>query len=128
MAEPIKLLLVGKDGQGGMVQHPGQFGIPEKKKIAERWFFNSGRARLIGEETIPVFTEEGFRLNIDDFADAVLDTPEESTQDSSVALEGLHAVVNSIVGIYGIDSSEYQTALREIAEWHNKNLGAEVAL
>lgn len=79
MADKLNILMVGKEGKGGMVSHPAQFGYPEKKKIAERWFFNTGRFRVISGETVAVFTEEGFNLNLDDFADPYVEPPKIDT-------------------------------------------------
>lgn len=107
MPQLIQILLVSKDGKGGLINHPAQFGYPEKKMVAEKWFYNTGRYTTANGAKSAVFTEEGFNLNLDDFADP---KEEEEKVESAVLAE--------LEGILGEDS----IFTPMIIEWHNRHL------
>ncbi len=122
MAADMKpLLLVGQDGKGGVINHPAQFDYPPKKKMGERWFFLTDRFRTLPNgDVAAVYTEQGFKLNIEDFADLKKEDvdvalPPETPTVSVDALKELEEIL-------GEDS--IFTSM--IADWHNRHLNEQV--
>ena len=117
MAEFVQILLVSKDGKGGVINHPAQFGYPEKKKMGDRWFFKTDRFRTAADGKVAaVYTEQGFSLNIDDFADLKkddVDLPEAEPDTQAM---------DELVEILGEDS----IFVDMVQDWHNKHLGKRV--
>ena len=118
MAGYKHILLVAKDGRGGVINHPEGIEYPEKKKMGPRWFRVTDRWRTIdGGEKARVYTEEGFSLNLDDFADPIEDNPQDDS--SSVTVEAL----TELDEIFGEDSIFTDMVI----DWHNKYLGQRLS-
>ena len=116
MADYIQILLVSKDGKGGVINHPAQFGYPEKKKMGDRWFFKTDRFRTAADGLVAaVYTEQGFSLNLDDFADLKKEDVEEPTEADTKAFDELTEIL-------GEDS----IFVDMVKEWHNKHVGKRV--
>lgn len=120
MPQMKRMLLVANDGKGGVINHPAQFDYPPKKKMGERWFFLTDRFRTLPDgEVAAVYTEHGFKLDINDFADLkkedVIVPEAESVNTNTEALKELEEIL-------GEDS--IFTSM--IADWHNKNLNVRV--
>jgi hypothetical protein len=118
MAGVKYVLLVAKDGKGGVITHPETIEYPEKKKMGPRWFRITDRWRTVdGGHKARVYTEEGFSLNIDDFADPVEDNPVDDSTEQTVA------AFTDLDEIFGEDSIFTDMVI----EWHNKYLGQRLS-
>lgn len=121
MAEMKQILLVANDGKGGVINHPAHFDYPPKKKMGDRWFFLTDRFRTLPSgDVAAVYTESGFKLNIEDFADLKKEdvAPELVSEAPTVSVDAL----KELEEILGEDS----IFTPMIAEWHNRHLNEQV--
>lgn len=117
MADFKQILLVSNEGKGGVINHPAQFEYPEKKKMGEKWFFKTDRFRTLPDgQVAAVYTQEGFKLNIDDFADLKKEDVEPQVPDASA---NTVAALEELDGIFGEESIFTDLVI----DWHNKYLG-----
>lgn len=120
MAEYKQILLVSKEGKGGVINHPAQFDYPEKKKMGEKWYFITDRYRTSATgDKARIYTQEGFSLNIEDFADPKEDNP---TEDQA-ATANTAAAFQELDDIFGEESIFTELVI----DWHNKYLGQRLS-
>ncbi len=119
MADYKQILLVSNEGKGGVINHPAQFDYPEKKKMGERWFIKTDRFRTLPDgQVAAVYTQEGFKLNIDDFADLKKEDVEEPD-----------ASANTVAAFQDLDEifGEESIFTDMVIDWHNKYLGQRLS-
>lgn len=85
------IFILDNNGKGAIIPFPAGIPLPAKKLIygtkgrPDKWYFKTERVRVEGDITATIYVEETCKLNLDDYASPVEDTPSDtSVSDSNV--------------------------------------------
>lgn len=117
--EKTYLFIVNNQGMGGLAPHNPAFDLPRRRLINGVVYVKTDRTRTIDNVSHPVYVQDKFKLDINNFADPIAESEAQEKPALEVDLDNI--MEDLIVG------HNFDYARKALLEWHYKHLDRPIA-